>query len=39
MISMEQSVERLYKQSLITKEEMMRVEKESDKLLEKISED
>ncbi len=37
MLSMEQSIQALYKQSLITKEEMMRVEKESDKLIESIS--
>ena len=37
MLSMEQSIQALYKQSLISKEEMMRVEKESDKLIENIS--
>jgi twitching motility protein PilT len=37
MLSMEQSIQSLYKQSLISKEEMMRVEKESDKLIENIS--
>jgi len=39
MISMQQSIELLYQQSLITKEEMLRVEKESDKLIESISGD
>lgn len=37
MISMEQSIEKLYQDSSITKEEMMRIEKESDRLIESIS--
>ncbi len=39
MISMEQSIKQLYEQSLISKEEMVRVEKESDRLIESISGD
>ena len=39
MTSMQQSIELLYQKSLITKEEMLRVEKESDKLIESISGD
>ena len=38
MISMEQSIDKFYQQSIITKEEMMRVEKESDRLIKNISE-
>ena len=37
MISMEQSIEKLYQDASITKEEMMRIEKESDRLIENIS--
>ncbi len=37
MISMEQSIDKFYQQSIITKEEMMRVEKESDRLIKNIS--
>jgi twitching motility protein PilT len=39
MISMQQSIEKLYNQSLITKDELVRVEKESDRLIESISGD
>ena len=39
MISMAQSIQSLYQQSLISKEELVRVEKESDKLIETISGD
>ena len=38
MLSMESSIQSLFQQSLITKEEVTRVEKESDKLIETISE-
>ncbi len=38
MISMEQSIDKFYQQSFITKEEMMRVEKESERLIKNISE-
>ena len=37
MLSMEQSIQTLFKQDLITKEEIMHMEKESDKLIENIS--
>jgi len=39
MILMQQSIEQLYNQSLISKEEMTRVEKESDRLIESMSGD
>lgn len=39
MISMQQSIEKLFNQSLITKEEMLRVEKESDRLIDSLSGD
>ena len=37
MTSMQQSIEKLYAQSLISKEEMLLVEKESDRLIESLS--
>ena len=39
MISMQQSIEQLYSQSLITKEELLRVQKESDLNLDTVSGD
>ena len=39
MISMEQSILNLYDQGLISKEEMSRVEKESDRIIDKLSGD
>jgi len=39
MILMQQSIEQLYNQALISKEEMTRVEKESDRLIESMSSD
>lgn len=39
MIGMEQSIKQLYDQSLITREEMNRVEKESDKIIDSLSGD
>ena len=36
---MEQSIKQLYDQALISKEEMSRVEKESDKLIDSLSGD
>ena len=39
MISMQQSIEKLFNQSLITKEEMLMVEKESDRLIDNLSGD
>jgi len=39
MILMQQSIEQLYNQELISKEEMGRVEKESDRLIESMSSD
>jgi twitching motility protein PilT len=39
MIGLEQSIKNLYDQGVITKEEMLRVEKESDKLIDNLSGD
>lgn len=39
MISLEQSIKSLFDQGVITKEEMLRVEKESDKLIDNLSGD
>jgi len=39
MIAMEQSIKNLYDQGLVTKEEMSRVEKESDRLIDSLSGD
>jgi twitching motility protein PilT len=39
MIAMEQSIKNLYDQALITKEEMSRVERESDRLIDSLSGD
>ena len=39
MIGMEQSIKNLYDQGIISREEMLRVEKESDKLIDNLSGD